>query len=40
MADEGRPDLRKLSDQVWIDAVRPTWAGELVVAHDLAEIAL
>jgi ribonuclease BN (tRNA processing enzyme) len=29
-----------MSDQVWIDAVRPTWAGELVVAHDLAEIAL
>ena len=29
-----------MSDHVWIDAVRPTWAGELVVAHDLTEIAL
>jgi ribonuclease BN (tRNA processing enzyme) len=28
-----------MSDQVWIDAVRPTWAGDLVVAHDLMEIA-
>ena len=29
-----------MSDQVWIDAVRPTWQGELVVGHDLMEIAL
>ena len=29
-----------MSDQVWIDAVRPTWQGELVVGHDLMEIPL
>jgi ribonuclease BN (tRNA processing enzyme) len=29
-----------MSDQVWFDAVRPTFAGELVVGHDLMEIAL
>jgi ribonuclease BN (tRNA processing enzyme) len=29
-----------MSDQVWIDAVRPTWQGDLVVGHDLMEIAL
>jgi ribonuclease BN (tRNA processing enzyme) len=29
-----------MSDQVWIDAVRPTWQGALVVGKDLMEIAL
>ena len=29
-----------MSDQVWTDAVRPTWAGDLVIAHDLTDIAL
>jgi ribonuclease BN (tRNA processing enzyme) len=29
-----------MSDQVWIDAVRPTWQGELVVGHDLTVIPL
>jgi len=29
-----------MSEQVWIDAVRPTWQGELVVGRDLMEIAL
>jgi ribonuclease BN (tRNA processing enzyme) len=29
-----------MSDQVWIDAVRPTYAGDLVVGRDLMEIAL
>ena len=29
-----------MSDQVWFDAVRPTYAGDLVVGRDLMEIAL
>jgi ribonuclease BN (tRNA processing enzyme) len=29
-----------MSDQVWIDAVRPTWRGPLVVGKDLMEIPL
>jgi ribonuclease BN (tRNA processing enzyme) len=29
-----------VTEQVWTDAVRPTWKGELIVAHDLMEIAL
>ena len=33
-------DDPKVTQQVWIDAVRATWNGDLVVAHDLMEIAL
>jgi ribonuclease BN (tRNA processing enzyme) len=33
-------DAPGMSEQTWIDAVRPTFAGELVVAHDLMEIPL
>ncbi len=29
-----------VTDQTWIDAVRPTFQGELVVGKDLMEIAL
>src|SRR5436190_1015275 len=29
-----------MTDQTWIDAVRTTWQGDLVVAHDLMEIML
>ena len=33
-------DDPSVTEQVWADAVRPTWKGELIVAHDLMEIAL
>jgi len=33
-------DDPKVTEQVWINAVRATWNGDLVVAHDLMEIAL
>jgi ribonuclease BN (tRNA processing enzyme) len=29
-----------VTEQVWADAVRPTWSGELIVGRDLMEIAL
>ena len=32
-------DATGLTDKTWIDAVRATYNGELVVAHDLMEIA-
>lgn len=33
-------DDPSVTEEVWVDAVRPTWKGDLVVAHDLLEIAL
>jgi len=33
-------DDPRVTAQVWADAVRPTWSGELIVAHDLMEIPL
>jgi len=33
-------DDPKVTEQVWINAVRATWNGDLVVARDLMEIAL
>jgi ribonuclease BN (tRNA processing enzyme) len=33
-------DAPAMTEQTWADAVRPTFAGELVVAHDLTEIPL
>ena len=33
-------DATGVTDKTWIDAVRPTYNGEIVVARDLMEIAL
>jgi ribonuclease BN (tRNA processing enzyme) len=33
-------DDPSVTEQIWADAVRATWKGELVVGHDLMEIAL
>ena len=33
-------DDPSVTEKTWIDAVRPTWNGDLVVGHDLMEIAL
>jgi ribonuclease BN (tRNA processing enzyme) len=33
-------DDPNVTEKVWTDAVRATWSGDLVVAHDLMEIAL
>jgi ribonuclease BN (tRNA processing enzyme) len=33
-------DAAGMTEQKWADAVRPTFQGELVVAHDLMEILL
>jgi len=33
-------DDPKVTEQVWTDAVRATWNGDLVVGHDLMEIPL
>jgi ribonuclease BN (tRNA processing enzyme) len=33
-------DDPRLTEQTWIDAVRTTWKGDLVVGHDLLEIKL
>jgi ribonuclease BN (tRNA processing enzyme) len=33
-------DTAGMTEQKWVDAVRPTFQGEVVVAHDLMEILL
>ena len=33
-------DDPSVTEQVWTDAVRETWKGDLIVGHDLMEIAL
>jgi len=33
-------DATGVTEQTWADAVRPTYRGDLVVAHDLMEIPL
>lgn len=37
MADEGRPPLKDVNE-VWFDAVRPYFSGNLIVGRDPMEI--